>query len=321
MNMDLKHKSKKGDMNFEVIFAILIGGLILFFAIYGALNFGKTVQYETQTEIAKKIAVLTNPMQAGFSEGKTGKIMFNSEIRMFFSCLPDSEDFGENRISTAVPSNAKGEWELPGGEISIYNKYIFSGEMEEGKNFYIFSKAFEFPYKIADMIFLTTENYCFVDSPYKISKEITDLRIENIQLADEITNCSEDSIRVCFGGKCDIQVTGSGGQGDPFSQGYVEKKGKRVFYAGNLIYAAIFSDPDIYYCNVQRLLYRGSKIAEIYALKGDLMNARGCSTNLIPDMTAFSSVLKNTKPENIIAIVPVAEDLRTKAEREECGIW
>jgi len=312
---------KRGDFNFEVIFAVIVGGMILFLAVYGALKLGDNVRYETDTEIAKKIVVLTNPMQAGFSEGKASKVMFNKEVKMDSLCFPDFEDFGEIRISFTTRSDVGEAWNPPGGETAINNKYIFSDSSEQGKTLYIFSKPFEFPYKVADMIFISTERYCFVDSPEQIKKEISDLKIENIDLTNELMNCSQDSVTVCFGENCDIKVFGSGPVSDPFSEGYVEKNGRKVFYVGNLLYGAIFSSERIYNCNLKRLMYRAGKVGEILIIKGDLMNSRGCNTQIVSDLLAYVPQVKKANIDELLQLNKLGKLLDEKTSLEECNVW
>jgi hypothetical protein len=60
--------------------------------------------------------------------------------------------------------------------------FLFSKEQNSGLDYYVFSKPFEFPYKIADLVFLTSENYCFLNAPEEIADEILGLRIENIEI-------------------------------------------------------------------------------------------------------------------------------------------
>src|SRR3989344_2803023 len=54
--------------------------------------------------------------------------------------------------------------------------------------FYIFSKPFEFPFKVSDLIYLTSENekYCFDNAPENIAEEILQLNQGNLA-----ANCSK----------------------------------------------------------------------------------------------------------------------------------
>lgn len=314
-------RNKKAQFNFGWIFAILAGGAILFLAIFGAMRAGETAQFQSSTEIAKTISILTDPLQAGFSEGSFGGISFQDETRINNICF--STEFGKNDISVAMRSDIGEEWSLAGGATSIHNKYIFSQERNSGTDYYVFSKPFRFPYKVADLIFLISENYCFTgnsDDYEKIANEIIGLGIPNI----EIGNCTApDAIKVCFGSTtdCDIKVSGTGPTGSKYDKGTVAKGSYDVKYVGNLMYAAIFSDRTNYNCNVKRLLYRTEKIAEELIEKSDIMRARDCSSGMKNDLIAWKSDLNSTAIERISSLNEKAQEMEDKNDRELCGLW
>ena len=310
---------KKGQFNFVWLFAIFAGATILVLAIYGAINAGNSMRFQTDTEIAKSISIISDPLQAGFSEGSFGKILFKQETRINNFCF-DGE-FGKHTISVSTKSDIGEEWKTPGEPVPIHNKYIFSSESNSGKEYYVFSKPFEFPYKIADLIFLTPERYCFLNAPDEIVEEIEGMNILNI----ETENCtSEDAIRVCFGSgsNCDVKVRGScfSGCKSVYDWGTVEKHGSNMNYVGNLIYAAIFSDKGIYDCNVQRLMYRTGMIARGLIDKADLMDARNCNTNLKVDMVYWNSVTINATANDLSGLYTLAKNLEKK-NKELCGLW
>ena len=58
-------------------------------------------------------------------------------------------------------------------DVGFENKYIFSDREVEGKKFYVFSKPFEFPFKVTDLIYMTSslKKYCFVNAPEDIEEE------------------------------------------------------------------------------------------------------------------------------------------------------
>jgi len=303
---------KRGQFNFVWLFAILVGAAILFLAIYGALKTTDTQRFKTDTEIAKEITILTNPLQAGFSEGSFGSIAFNQETRIQNICFEKEAGFGKQDLSVATRSGIGAEWNQQGGATSVYNRYIFSSEKNTGEDYYVFSKPFEFPYKIADLIMITPDNYCFINFPDRIQEEITNMNIPNIQIDP---SCDlKDQIRVCYysGSDCDTTV---------YATKVVNKNGEEMTYTGNLMYAAIFSEKAIYDCNVKRLLYRTGKIAEELGEKTDLMNARGCGTNLKADLAFWEASTMNSNAEDLPQLAPQAENLQNKNDRELCNTW
>jgi hypothetical protein len=316
----MEMRNKNGQFNFVWLFAIVAGGAILFLAIFGALKAGDTARFQSDTETAKSISIITDPLQAGFAEGLFGKIIFRQETRINNICFDGQ--FGKNDLSVATRSDVGEEWNLAGGATSIHNKYIFSSEKNTGEDYYVFSKPFDFPYKISDLTILTTENYCFTGAPEEVVDEIVGLNIPNI----EIENCTfVEAIDVCFGGGngCDVIVYGScsGNCDSLYDEGTVVKGPDDLKYVGSLMYAAIFSEKLIYDCNVERLMYRAGKIGEELVEKADLMNARGCGTNIKPDLVVWSQMAVNATADNLISMMVLARNIEKKNDRELCGLW
>ncbi|MAH43483.1 hypothetical protein CL614_07260 [archaeon] len=332
---------KRAEFNFVWLFAIIAGGMILVLAVYGATRLGDTARFQSDTEIAKQISIITDPMQAGFAEGSFGKIIFHDETRINNWCFDGAGGdnrgsttgggFGRNSISVSSRSNVGEEWGLPGAEISIPNKYIFSNPSNSGKEYYVFSKPFKFPYKVADLIFLMSGEYCFIDAPDKINDEILGLGIPNIA----IENCtsSDSEVKVCFGsgsasqcGSRDVVVYGACVSDcdrnlGVYTEGSIMKDDGRIEYVGGLMYGGIFSDKEIYNCNVKRLLYRTAKIAEIFGAKADLMNGRDCSTNLKPDLFLIEGMAMNSTSDDLLSLNVFVKQVEEKNKRELCGVW
>ena len=297
---------KKAQFSFVWIFALVVGGAILFLAIYGAMQAGDTASIRSNTETAKSIAILTDPLQAGFSDGSFGRISFKENTKINNIC--NSNEFGNNIISVAVQSGKNDEWSLAGSGITVSNKYIFSSEADSGKDFYVFSKPFYFPYKVADLTFLILDNYCFVGANDDVADEIIGLNMPNI----EIENCTlPNSIRVCFSSNEDCDIT--------VDNRRVEKGSDEMEYVGNLMYAAIFSDKDIYNCNVERLKYRAAQIAEEFSQKADLMSSRGCGTSMAGSLKGWSIILNNSN--SLVALESEADELDKMNENSLCRVW
>jgi len=317
--------TKKGQFNFVWIFAILAGGTILALAIWGATQAGDTLRFQSDTEAGKSISILTDPLQSGFAEGSFGKISFRQETRLRNVCL--GPGFGKNDISIAMQSGVGEKWNSAGGATSVYNKYIFSEEVNEGEDFFVFSKAFNFPYEVSDLVFLSSKNYCFLNAPDFVEEDISGLGIDNIVL----DNCSSGDERVCFGSgsDCDAIVYGSCSSGcdSVYDFGKVVRSSDEMVYVGNLMYGAIFSDEAVYDCNVLRLLYRAGSIADVFSEKVDLMNARGCNSNLKGDLIVWGGMLENSTSEDLIGLNGFAEELERKnkggggSSGELCGVW
>lgn len=323
--------NNKAQFNFQWIFAIVAGIAILALAIYGVSRISDSQRYQTDTEIAKKISIITDPLQAGFAEGKFGEIQFRQTTRMSNVCLKSGGDFGKNEVSVSTRSRIGEEWNMAGGATSIYNKYLFSYENIEGDDFYVLSKTFYLPFKIADLVIITSDSkeYCFVGAPEIFVDEIEGLNLKNVHTE----NCSlidEDRLEtVCFGysPECDVVIKGdcnmNCGEYGIYDYGIVEdlNKNEEKKYVGNLLWGAIFSEKIVYDCDVERLLFRTSKISEVLAEKASLMDSRGCSTNLNGDMVLLSEMTAEGDSDDLISIYGLSKDIDYKNERELCGLW
>src|SRR3972149_7123870 len=148
--MRLKENKAQLQIPFAWLFAILVGISILFLASSLTTKIFQTEQVASDAETAKEIGILLNPLETGFETGKTTSMILPTETRIFNRC--DNEGyFGRQIIKLSQKSFNK--WSDTNIDISFENKHIFSENFTEGKRFFIFSKPFEFPFKIADVIY------------------------------------------------------------------------------------------------------------------------------------------------------------------------
>ena len=303
--------NKKGlEMQFAWIFAMIVGAIILVLTMISVLKVTETQNTAIDAATAKEIGVLLNPLETGFESARTTSLVLPKETRIYNNCATDGE-FGKQTLRLSQKSFNK--WSETDVNVGFENKYIFSDSVAEGRKFLIFSKPFEFPYKVSDLIFLTSseKKYCFQNAPSDISDELSNLGQENIFLE----NCPEDSTIVCFSGNCDIKVN--------FELQSVEKNSKKVFFDDNtLMYAAIFSSPELYECQFKRLMQRDSALASLYSNKAGIVSANGCNTNLGQDLEILSSKLDSIeKSENLNLIIEDVKDISDKNEISRCKLW
>lgn len=326
--LDILKKNKRGEFNFVLIFALFAGAMFLLLAIFGAVRMGETVRRQNEAEMAKIFDVITNPLGAGFAEASTSKITFGEITRINNECNAIAGKFGENRVTIQTKSSVGKQWSNSPLEYSIPSKYLFS-ESLEGKVFYVYSKPFYTGFKVTDILLISTQDYCFVNPPQEIEVEVMGLKIPNIgvHLFNGTTTCKEGSKRICFGTSgCDVTVTGeclSALCESNYDYGIVRTLAGSRYYSGSLIYAAILSDIDVYECNVQRILYRASRVAEIISKKIDITSLRGgCSSGLKTDLEILRGLLERGSPKDLGAIYLRSKELETKNTREGiCGAW
>ena len=332
-------KNKRAfEMSFGWLFALIVGAFILFFAIFLTTRIGQVSEYEIDTTTAARIGVLLNPIETSFASGISTYMILPSETRIFNECELESESnsedkFGIQRISLSQLS--RGKWSEPGGRVGFNNKYIFSTGIVQGKRFELFSKPFEFPFKVANVIYMTSseKNYCFRNPPEDIEIEINSLQQKNLG-ANNCTFASSEAnetVNVCFGGGgsnargCDINVYYKEGGFGELSEGYVEKSAgsEKVFFVGDaLMYGAVFADNEIYSCQTSRLMKRLNILTEIYIDKSKFLAGKQCTSGLEGELTILAnSALEYKSDVDLISMKSFVEDLDEKNFEVECKLW
>jgi len=313
-------------MPFAWIFAIIVGATILLLAIYGATSFIRTAKYRYYTETANEIKNYLNPLVTGVaSAGSPPPIRFREETRTYVNCREPgyrNSFFGYQLISFSEKSRLGTEWEDPGGNISVYNKYVFANNIEEGDTLYLASLPFYTGFKVDDIITLNAGRYCFVQPPNAI--EDKSIIFSNVNITANMAQCKEDEIRVCFGNVfyegCDMLVHGND---EEYRSGYVIKEdGSRVDYFENLVYGAIFSSPENYECNIKRLGIKISELAYIYKEKIDLAKVRGCNSIIgvyLSSIAQEAAEIEDT--EELLQIYADAQSMDNENEKALCQIY
>ncbi len=301
----IKSRNKRGVLGipFSWLFAIIVGAIIIFAAIYGAGKLIKIKNLEADIETSKQLSVIFEPMRLGEASGKSGVLEFQSETRIYNLCYLDKV-FGYQKLPVSTKLGlGKEDWSKKADSGEIRDNYVFSEEVEQGKKFWFFSTSFEFPFKVSNLIILSSKEYCFLNPPEFIAENIGQGKLlKNAYISEKINNfsCKPGDAKVCFSNEdCDIRVTGlcSGYEceleKEGFDFGYILKEEKRIDYHGNLIYAAIFSAPEIYECNVKRLSSRIVQIAYLYAEEAGFLESKGCGGSIKAELMLFGGRLEN----------------------------
>ncbi len=307
-------KQRQGflQISFGWMFALIIGIFIIFLAVFTVSKFIDQGQTQGNAETSASIGVLLNPLETGFEEGKTTSFSLAKKTRIYNTC----DTFGSfgNQIIEVQQENFN-KLEGRGFQNKFENKYIFSNNPIEGKNFLIFSKPFSLPFKITDLVYLTSteEAYCFLDSPERIQEEIQNLKQPNLQVDD----CEEHALTVCFSNtpECDIRVREN--------EKAVEKDGNKVYYEEDaLLYAAIFSQKQEYECTVKRLSKRAAVLSEIYNEKSSYLTREvGCTPNF--NVLSLKSLFTNLEDSgDLFRIASEAENIDKKNDFDfRCSLW
>lgn len=305
-------KNRKGlEMSFAWLFAIIVGAVILFLAIYTSTRIVNTQQVSLDAKTAKEFGVLLDPLETSFETGKSNSMTLPVETRVYNRC-DNNGNFGRQIIKVSQKSFNK--WTETDVNVAFRNKIIFSEDYVEGKKLLIFSKPFNFPYKVADLIYVTStdKKYCFINPPTEIKNEISNLNQENLFLE----NCPANSVKVCFdSSNCKINVN--------YGAGYVDKNGtKSYFYTNALMYAAIFSDKEVYDCQIKRVMQRANQLSSLYQSKADIISVKGCNSNLNSDLSGLSSSETSfSKSEDLNNMISLVENIDSKNKIAECRLW
>ncbi len=300
------------EQSFIWIFALLIGAFILFLAIYASTQLIGLGNTRTNTETAKYIEVLLNPLESSFESGRVASISIPGDTRIYATCSQFGT-FGAQGISTT--QKRFGTWSEPNEPITFANKYVFAEKPVEGRDFVLFSKPISFSFKVADAIYLlnSTAEYCFVNAPQSIAEEISTLSIRSIKTE----SCSLHAIRVCFSGtaNCAMRVD--------YGAKYVLKgNAKLSFDQDSLMYAAIFSTPEVYECQVVRLMKRLDALAKIYTDTANSVSAQGCATNVRADLLILSTSARSVESSSQLPLITLlSKKLSEVHDAAQCRLW
>lgn len=317
-------KSKKGfEMSFAWMFAIIVGGVILFLAVYFISVIIPSETNRQDTLSGKEIGILLSPVENSLSSSRSSRIFVNGDTRVYNFCKGPINDFGRQEIRLATKSGIGAEWPEPGVPHRFNNKYLFSEEIIEGSEFYIYSKSLNLPYKAADLLIMWSnlEDYCFKDAPREIKETIDGMGFDNLHTGQ----CPSKAIEICFiDSRCDIDVD--------LSSKSVTKNRQTVYFESSfsgrleeegLIYAAIFSDPEIYECQLKRVMARSAALSEILVDKSERLSTENCgSLSLVSDLEEFAGLARNMETSRDIRLIKsAAEELKEKNDGLNCKLF
>jgi len=322
--MKINTLDKRGfQISFAWLFAIIVGAFIIFLAIFASVKLIGTAQEISNVETGRELEVLANVLETGFESSNTASLKIALETRIGNNCKKPSsfEPFGTQGLQLAQKSLNR--WSEVGTEIVFRNRYIFSEDITEGKKFFLFSKPFNFPFKVSSVIYLTSaeDNYCFIgldeneEKEDDIITEISNLNQENLF----VENCPSSSINVCFdtfdSDYCDIEVN--------LAQKYVEKveSGGVYFETNALMYGAIFAEKGIYECQVKRMMSRLSVLANTYYEKELLLSEKQSCPRSGRALNLSATAMNLVNSGNLNEVKKVAESVGKINARAICKLW
>lgn|SRR3989338_3097334 len=319
--------SNKGiELSFNWIFSLIVGGVILFLAIYAASQLTDEERRVQQTftgqELVTRLSMLTTSRESTL---RPGNLSFSTQTRITPRCTLQGQ-FGTQEINVASRSGIGKPWKDTGIPAKSSELYFFSGTPSEGKSFSMLVKPILLPFKVGDSVTLWSGTYCFVQPTAEIQEDIALLESSGnkVMIANRVQDCTRNSTRVCFSvagsipgtkSACSIIVD--------ITKQTVEKQGRTVSYIDPLVYAAIFGDNELYECNVQRIMRRASFLAGLYLDKSSFIASRsqeGCSSALQSDLAEYRSLVQNGTSRSLAPLLIKARELNEK-NPEACPLW
>ena len=86
------------------------------------------------------------------------------------------------------------------------------------------------------------------------------------------------------------------------------------------MYAAIFSDPEIYECQVKRLAQRIGELALIYDDKQSALIGKGCTSDVsLLGLANSASTFQNSI--NLVSLAVASEDAENTNKGAYCELW
>ncbi len=308
---------------FNWMFAIIIGVIILFVAIYAASKYINISEYQVSTETAAHLTNLLSTTGSGLASGKSAQINFKKDTRTYYECN-SAGVWGKNKISFSEKTFAG--WGEKGGAVNT-QKYVFAENMIEGKQLNLFSKPFSMPFKIDDIIVISGRDYCFINAPNEIKDEVLGLNIKNINFADNSNNENCTGVSVCFGSKegCEISVYGMCEDYNCESQydyGKVFRRSDILYYTNSLLYAAIMSDVENYDCNLKRLMKKFIELSDIYIDKIRIIELKGCSSTIEPELNIMKASARDLETsEDLFLLGEQANKVDIKNQGAICKLY
>ncbi len=310
--------NKKGFMNvsFGWIFALVVGAFILFMAIYVSVSLIDLQGTNQGAQVSRNLGMIFDPLETGFEDSKTTVLDISLKSKITNTCNLDSS-FGTQGLKTSQKIFGKEH----GGDIEVEfkNKYLFSDKIIEDRYFYIFSRKLDFPYKVADLVFVIpkSKTYCFSGAHKRITNLTMALNLDNIvNVSGECPDNADE--KVCFpnspASDCTIVVDNAVTQ-------TTRKLGKTVTFGDDsTMLASIFSDPEIYECQMKRIMARVASLAYIYDQKKDYIESKNCITPISLD-NLYSQAINYEDSSDLPLLYSTRNNLIDNSKFRDCLLW
>lgn len=323
-------RNNKGiEASFGWIFSLMVGAVVLVLAIIAVAQLVTQERGVQQTLSAQEVATWFAATQ---SEQETSSVprnlTFPALTRLSMTCS-SAGALGTQEITVATRSGIGEPWSRAGIPARFHQNYVFMQEQAEGKHFRILVKPINLPYAIGDAIMVFSEKYCFVAPPVDVEDDVALLQTSSlgqgtITNVASIEQCARNSTSVCFVGEGESARTNCQIVVDTRTKSVALRGagGQRVSYEDGLAIAAIVSSPELYRCQIERMMRRSAELAHLYQKKSELVAAYtdGCSTALQQELKAYEVLTRNASASHIGAVWKQARQLAA-TNPAACPLW
>ncbi|RMD67210.1 hypothetical protein D6817_02280 [Candidatus Pacearchaeota archaeon] len=339
-------KKRAYEFGFASLFAIIVGAFIILLAIIVAVKLTNQSKSTTNTLQGYQLGILTTPIETNLEESKIATIEVPRPTSLFNICTPPDQAysnlyFGKQELNARVKIDIGQESRESSGVSSTFlNKYFFSSQrLDANQIYYVLSKRVEMPFKVANVLIMWSDidNYCVSDPanlPSYLKSEMADIGLDSFGFDfNGCDNAGETTKRVCFdcgagiSDDCDVVVC--------LSNQWVKKldandRERTIYYPLStnpddkfvFLYGAIFSDPDVYVCQIKRLAARAKELAQLYRLKSNELEFKGCRSqplkNALPAYISFTDRIITADPLTS-SLIEQWTDEATRLENENAA--
>lgn len=309
---------KRGiEFSFSWLFSLLVGGVILFLALYASRSLIQTERQVQESELSVAFTNVFTPLRTGGAETLVPRaITFPQPVALTLRCTPKG-----TAVRVTAKDNLAGTSEPY--ESLVRDSFVSGNTTIQGKHIMSLVLPVRLPYLIGDLIVLWSHPYCFVDPPEAVREKIGLADTNTIQLAPAVAYCSSKSVKVCFAGSaspklCDIRV-------DQISETFTFTGRTPQPYTGNMLYAGLFGTPDQYDCLVRQIGEQTALLAERYRAKSALVGSgqsTGCSGGMEEILSTYALQARTlNNSAGLPGIARAAEQLALRHEVLLCPLW
>lgn len=315
------------EASFGWIFSLIIGAAVLVLAIIAVRGFVTQEREVQQTFSAQEVANWLATTKSGQEASSVPRnLTFHAVTRLSVSCFSGGEALGAQELRVRTRSGIGEPWQDSGAPARFTQSYVFMQEQAEGKQFHVLVKPIHLPYAIGDAVIVLSEKYCFVSPSGEVEDDLALLQSSSgqgtIASVASIEQCARNSTSVCFVGqeggvstRCQIVV-------DVRTKSITTREKQRVNYEDRLALAAIVSSPELYRCQVERMMRRSAELAQLYRKKSELVAVQtgGCSAAVQQELAAYEALTRNASASHLGTVWQQARQLAA-ANPAACPLW